>query len=69
MKVIISIYKTNADGSNGLYMVSQYEHGKGGNDPLRSKPHLNHYGWKHELPEISKLEEALGLIFEATKQT
>ncbi len=56
MKIVISIYKTNPDGSNSLYMVSQ---------AMGNCPCFDHYGWKHEYPDEDKLKEALNLIWEA----
>ena len=57
MKIVIQIYKTNPDGSNSLYTMSQGEHN------LESK----HYGWKHEFPDEDKLKRAIDIIWEAVK--
>lgn len=68
MKVVISIYKTNADGSNSLYMVSG-DSNCFCDDWGIPLGHIRHYGWKHETPDPDKLSQALALIWESTKQT
>ena len=66
MKIVISIYKTNPDSSNGLYTVS---HNKANANFEIGSIEFKHYGWKHEFPDEDKLKQAIELIFESVKQT